>query len=143
MPHVDRYPVDSQHPRQRVIGQSARQRPVWIERADIKHLSNGGQLGRAAALADSKSGIDIAQAHVRRLVLVVQKIHPANRADDPAGPRARTAAVQRRRTPAGQLLGQDATERGVFLVQMRTAERINQFIDGSQNRIRLLPGCRA
>src|SRR5207245_2264891 len=55
---------------------------------------------------DAETGVDVPQAHVRRLALVVQEIDPADGAHDAAGPAVGAAVQQGRGALAGQLLGQ-------------------------------------
>ena len=88
--------------------------------------------GRGDDAADQVAGVcrrvlvDGGQLHVGLLALVVQKVHPANRAHDAAGPGVWLAAGQWRRSLARQFLGQTAAESGVFFVQVILAERIDQ-----------------
>ena len=90
--NIHQYPIDLKHPHQGVIVQTARQGPVWVKLVNLEHPADCRQFRRPATLADAEPGVDVAQTHVWRLALVVQKVHPANGADDAACPRVRAAA---------------------------------------------------
>ena len=49
----------------------------------------------SGAFADAEGRVDVAVTHVWRLALIVEKVHPANRADDATGPGVRVSALKR------------------------------------------------
>jgi hypothetical protein len=84
--NVYRQSVYLKNPYHRIVFKTAWQGPVWIKLLDLEHLSNRRQFCRPATHTDAESSVDVAQAHVRRVALIVQKVYPANGADDAASP---------------------------------------------------------
>jgi hypothetical protein len=62
------------HPHQRVVFQAERQGPVRVQQVNLRHLSDCCQVRRPAALADAEPGVDVGQAHVGHLALVVEEV---------------------------------------------------------------------
>src|SRR5579864_1343839 len=127
--NINHQPIYLQEPDQWIVAHLARQGPVRVKLTDLQRLSDKGQFRRSSALTDAEMSIDFAQAHIRLLGLVLEKVDPANRADDPTCPGVRATSCKRRWTFAGQLLGEFAAKHNVLVVQMFFAELVSHADD--------------
>ena len=92
--HVHDKAIDLDHPDHRIVVHATRKCPLMIERVNLQHRADGLRLGLSRAFGDTKRRVDRRELHVRRLSAVVEKVRPANRANDPTGPRRRLAFKQ-------------------------------------------------
>src|SRR5271165_4044926 len=134
MPGVDDEAVDLDHPGDRVRVHPAGQCPMRIELPNLEHGADGLRFALAGAFADPERLVDGRQLHVRLSAAVVEKVDPANRADDPTGPGLRLATKQGGRAFAGQLLSQTATQNGILFVELLPAELVRHCDNQFKNR---------
>ena len=97
-------------------------------------VADGLRFALAGAFADPERLVDGRQLHVRLVTAVVEKVDPANRADDPTGPGLRLAAEQGGWALAGQLFSQTATEDGILFVELLPAELVRHCDNQFKNR---------
>src|SRR5208337_2918643 len=95
---------------------------------------DGFRFALAGAFAHPESLVDGGQLHVRLSAAVVEKVDPANRADDPTGPGLRLAAEQGGRALAGQLFSQTTAEDGILFVELLPAELVRHCDNQFKNR---------
>ena len=105
-----------------------------IELTNLEHGADGLRFALTGTFADPERLVDGRQLHVRLVTAVVEKVDPANRADNPTGPGLRLAAEQGGWTLAGQLFSQTTAEEGILFVELLPAELVRHCDNQFKNR---------